>query len=681
MAANFYGRKKRNLPEDISPEVWQTGREPVLQGRQEVRSPIGQQADGGTSKAQTPEAEPGAEAAQPEQDIITEDDVRRAWQTLRDYRDAKDSLTQRLLEDEKWWTLRHWEVIRHKKDSDSPDPASAWLFNSICNKHADAMDNYPEAHVLPREQADEQEAQKLSSIIPCIMDLIGFEQTYSDGWWEKLKHGTAPYFVGWDPQAENGLGEHDIHLLDLLNLYWEPGIRDIQDSRNFFTVELADLDVLEQQFPQFKGRFKPPVANDFYYTYDNNVKLEDKALIVNWYHKAVNSSGKTVVHYVKFAGDSCILYSSQNDTDDAGEHIYAERGYYDHGEYPVVFDTLWPEKGTPVGFGLIAIMKSPQLYIDKLGGNILEHSYLSTRPRYITAQDSGINEQEFKDTSRPIVHSELSLLDDQHIRPIEVPNLDGNCVSVLQMKIDELKETSSNRDFSNGSTASGVTAAAAISALQEAGNKVSRDANQGGYRAYREMVRMVIENIRQFYTETRCFRITGQDGSNQFVDYDNSGIQEQEAGRMEDGTQLLRRPDFDLKIKAQKRSPFSIEAQYERAKELYQLGFFNPENAQQSMIALKMMEFEGKDQIQEEILKGQTLYNQVQQLQLQLAVYQAAAQQIPQPQTGQAGQSAGGQLHSGGQTIAQKQQSAAEKSRQTPYQRYAVSNARVGGQS
>lgn len=63
---------------------------------------------------------------------------------------------------------------------------------------------------------------------------------------------------------------------------------------------------------------------------------------------------------------------------------------------------------------------------------------------------------------------------------------------------------------------------------------------------------------------------------------------------------------------AQKRSPFSQLSQNEMAKEFYQLGFFNPEMAQQSLVCLEMMDFEGKDKIVQQIQQGQTLLNVLQ---------------------------------------------------------------------
>lgn len=591
---------------------------------------------------------------------IREEDVRKAAETVRKYKDGKAMLENRLKEDELWYRVRHWEAVRKKFNPDIPEPSSAWLFNALANKHADAMDNYPEPNVLPREAGDQQEAKKLSSILPCIMEAAEFEDTYSDTWWGKLKHGTGAYFIGWNPEKENGLGDIDIHELDLLDVYWEPGIKDIQDSRNLFIAGVAETEDLETQYPQFKGKLEAATPDDYAYSYDPNVDWTGKSLVWDWYYKKRDVAGKTVLHYCKFSGD-CILYASENDPE------YQNRGYYDHGLYPVVFDVMFPEAGTPYGFGMIAICKNPQLYIDKLGQNILERSLLGTKTRYIASASAGINEDELKDANCAVVHSELPRLDSEHLQPIVPPSLEGNYIDVYQLKIDEMKETSANRDMNNGSGGS-VTAAAAIAALQEAGNKVSRDVIQGSYRAYRKICALVIELIRQFYTETRTFRILGESGQTEFVDFNNAGIQNQPvsmAGMV--GEQMFRRPVFDLKIKPQKRSPFTVEAQYERAKELYGLGFFNPENAQQSIIALSMMDFEGKEQILQQVQQGQTLLNAVQQLQQQLAMMQAAAgMNVEQPgyqsQTGK---------ETGGRTISQAMQNAVSSSRKSYGERLA----------
>ena len=571
---------------------------------------------------------------------ITDRDVERGIDLLTKYKDGKSNLENRIVNDELWWELRHWEGIGQSKAKrvdksgkevtstpPEPKPSSAWLFNTIQNKHADAMDNYPEPVVLPRERSDEQSAKTLSQILPVVQEYNHFEQVYSDNWWEKLKHGTAVYGIFWDPQKDNGLGDIEIRDIDLLKLFWEPGITDIQKSRNLFIVDLVDNDLLDSEYPQLKGKQKGKVVDVKEYIYDDNVDTSDKSVVVDWYYKVKTPDGRTALHYIKFVG-STLLYASENDPE------YRERGFYDHGMYPVVLDVMYPEKGTPIGFGYVAICKDPQLYIDKLSANILENAMMATKKRFFVSDTTAINEQEFLDWNRPLVHVN-GPLDDGRIQEIVTQPLSDIYVTVAQMKIEEMKDTAANRDVNSGGTTN-VTAAAAIAALQEAGNKASRDMIAASYRAYTQINTLCVELMRQFYDLSRSFRITGEGSEYQFIDFDNTGLQDQVTGLDTMGNPMFRRPVFDLKIKAQKKNPFSRMEQNERAKELYAMGFFAPENAQASLIALDMMDFEGIQTVKEKVMQGQTLLNMVMQMSQQLSAITGAF--MPQEET----QSGGG---------------------------------------
>lgn len=561
-------------------------------------------------------------------------DIEEAIATLKKYKDGKRNLESRIVEEEQWWKLRHWDVIRGKEQQKEPrpEPASAWLFNSIANKHADIMDNYPEPNVLPRERQDEKDAQTLSSILPVVFERNNYEDTYSDAAWYKLKHGVAAKGVFWNKELEDGMGDIDIRFIDLLNIFWEPGITDLQASRNLFVVDLKDNGLLEREYPQLKGKVGGQIIDVKQYNYDDTVDVTDKSVVVDWYYKKRNSAGKTVLHYCKFVGNE-IIYASENELE------YTERGFYDHGKYPILFDVLFPEEGTPVGFGYIAIMRSPQMYIDKLSQVILENAIMSAKPRYFGKKTVGINKEQFLDWTQPIVDVEGDI-SEERFQPIEVQQVGANVLNVLQMKIDELKETSSNRDFSQGGTGSGVTAAAAIAALQEAGNKTSRDMISASYRSYTRECYIAIELIRQFYDEQRSFRITGDTGRYEYITYSNAGIQGQPIPPAYPGqelepeyTQAVRRPVFDIMIRPQKRSSYSKLSQNELAKELYNLGFFNPQLAEQSTTALELMDFDGKEKVRDRIQQGQTLTNVVVNQQQQIAqlgaiIYQLTGQDL-----------------------------------------------------
>ena len=554
--------------------------------------------------------------------------VAEATQTLKRYKEGKANLEKRIVEEERWWKMRHWEVINggkrkqlpldcdeaQVKREDRPEPTSAWLFNSISNKHADIMDNFPEPNVLPRERGDEEDAQTLSSILPVIFERNDYEETYSDAGWYKLKHGVVAKGVFWNQELEDGMGDIDIRFIDLLNIFWEPGITDLQASRNLFIVSLKDNDLLEQEYPQLKNKLGGQVIDVQDYVYDDNVDTSEKSAVVDWYYKKRTPEGRTILHLVKFVGNE-VLFATENDLESY------PNGFYDHGEYPVVFDVLFPEEGTPVGFGYIAVMKSPQMYIDKLSQVILENSIKAAKPRWFAKKNVGINVQQYLDWSNEVVDVEGDI-SEERLRQIEVAPVPASVLNVLQMKIDELKETSSNRDFNQGGTGSGVTSGAALAVLSEAGNKTSRDMISASYRSFTKECYLSIELMRQFYDEERSFRITGETGKYEFVQYSNAMLKGQPIAPAYPGQELepgyvpaTRRPVFDIVIKPQKRSPYSKLAQNELAKELMALGVFNPQMAEQSLGLLEMMDFDGIEKVRDRVQQGQTLMHMVQQMQ------------------------------------------------------------------
>lgn len=548
-----------------------------------------------------------------EQGPITQETVALAEETLRKYKDGKANLENRIIENEQWWKLRHWETIRKnqaKGANKEPEPTSAWLFNSLANKHADAMDNYPSASVLPREQSDNASAEQLSEILPVIIEQNGYKKTYSAKWWYKLKQGSACEGVFWNPQKYNGLGDIEIKKIDLLNLFWEPGIENIQDSRNIFHVCLRDNDVLSQEYPQLKGKLGGKTIETSQYIYDDNIDTSEKSVVVDWYYKRLVGS-RTVLHYCKFCNGE-VLFASENDPQ------YAESGFYNHGKYPFVFDTLFPEEGSLVGFGYLDIMKDPQMQIDKYDQAFMQSAVAASRRRFfINAASGKINEKEFLDVSNPFVHVDGRLGEDS-IKEITMTPLNDIYVALRTNKIDELKETSGNRDFSQGSTTSGVTAASAIAALQEAGSKLSRDMIQTSYDSYEEVLYLCIELIRQFYDAPRSFRITGKSGEQEFVSYDNRAIQP-EGERTEFGIDMSgRMPIFDIKVRAQRNNPFSRLSHNELALQFYSSGFFNPEMTDQALACIDMMDFEGKDSVVRKISQNGTMYEQLKTMQQQL---------------------------------------------------------------
>ncbi len=670
--------------------------------------------------------------------IIDAERLREFTAALQKYKTGKASLERRILAAENWWRLRN-RVQEAKAGFGSPEgyqSESGWLHNVIVSKHADAMDAFPEPVLLPREPDDAREAQMLSAVLPCILEQNRFEKTYDAAMWQKLKTGTAAYRVVWDPDKLGGLGDIRIDRVDLLNLFWEPGVDDIQESRYLFCTHLEDEDLLQERYPQLKGRMGGSAFRATRFVYDDAVDLSGKATVIEVYYKK-----RGALHYVKYVGDT-VLYATENEgnaefgirnselpvdprsgTDDgpfvngpygadprspvgalheapadtgrlsderarpwAGASPYeaqgdsvgaalpplqgelsSERsearlrgcamtdaslrelcddrhphrpfgapppegearelaaptegearskgsfahGLYAHGRYPFVLDPLFPVEGSPCGYGFVDLCANAQTAIDLMRTAFVKNTLVGATPRYFQRIDGSVNEEEFTDLTKPLVHVSGNLGEDS-LRQIGFAGLPGVYVSVLESTIRELRETSGNTETATGTMNVGVTAASAIAALQEASGKGSRDATRASYTAFAEIVELCIELIRQFYTLPRQFRITGAAGVD-FLRYDNSGLRprQQFVGGLPLG---LRQPVFDVKVSAQKRSGYTRMAQNELAMQLYRLGLFAPGNEQQALNLLELMEFDGREELRRRLESGLGLRQRLEEL-------------------------------------------------------------------
>ena len=537
---------------------------------------------------------------------INEESLIEAERLLMEYKKGKASVERRIIDAQQWWKMRNWEQIenrRNTKGSTIVKSATGWLWNCIIGKHAEAMDSYPEPVILPRMEEDKAQAQILSKILPVVLNMNGFEDTYSDAIWQKFQEGTGAYYVGWDKTKLGGLGDISIRNVSLLNLFWEPGIEDIQESENLFYVQLVNTKRLEEQYPELKGKLKSNYLKPAEYRKDDSVSTDGKSVLVDWYYHKWEGDRK-ILHYCQFV-DHQILYSTENQGDTEG--LYAD------GDYPFVLDPLYPVHGSPAGYGLIDICRDAQTDIDTINQAMVQNAVVTSTPRFFVQSDGAINEDEFADWSKPFVHAGGGL-GENSIRQIQVAGIQGSALEMLSRKIEEMKFITGNSDVATGATPSGVTAASAIAALQEAHGRSSKDSTKSSYRASNRIYSMTIERIRQFFDLPRQFRILGPNGQELFISYSNAQLKEQ---MIQGGVGLepgYRKPVFDIEVRSERETSYSKMSQNELAVQFMQMGVFNPQLTDQSLMMMDMMDFRGKEELMTKVEQMGTLQSTLMQV-------------------------------------------------------------------
>lgn len=522
------------------------------------------------------------------------------------FRQSLEPFYQKVRANNKWADGEPDDIKLKPTDGGVPKVKSGHLFNAIQYKHADFMDNFPHINILPREESDENEAKVLSDIIPCVLDNTDFKNVYSRNTYVKLKNGCCCYGVFWDDEKDFARGDVSVKLVQLDRLAWQPNITNIQDSRCVFYDYFMEYEDFVKTYGERKG-----IRTQAEYDKKEDDRYDDsqnrQVVICDCYYKVRDGKGKQTLHFIKFSGSE-ILSESE------GKEEY-KNGFYEHGKYPFVIDVLHPLTGDITGIGIIELGKNQQAYIDKLDQLISEAALYSARPRFFVKEGmAGVNKSQFLDLSIPLVEVSAGSLDENVIRKIDPVSLPGFISDHRKTKIEELKEVLGNRDFAQGGTSGGVTAASAITALQNSGDKLSRDMINQSYAAISDVVMLVIELIRQYYNEERTFRITGDDESVSYIRYSNENIKNKKMGSLSQkaieflkgfgfdvDSEAGRSAKFDVTLSVEKNNPYQRGQHNQLILTLYQMGVLNPQNAQLGSFIISNLSFDGKDKILEEL--------------------------------------------------------------------------------
>lgn len=544
----------------------------------------------------------------------------KALAAYRDYKADKEGLKNSVIENYKWYKRQHG--MRFSAEENHPVSTTEYIFNAIENKYADALDNYPEVCVLEREATDTDAAEALSKILPVQLEFSNFKKSYKENWRRKMKSGTGIYFIDYDAD----LGEIIIKSVNMLAFFSDFNVSDIQDSSFIFVTKPEDNEELKLRYPGFTACFEGDCNIE---TVEGVKKLTDKTEIVDCYYKKLipDEEGrlKSVVHLMKLAGEVII---------DATEDIEGyEGGLYKHGKYPFVFDVMYPVEECPFGFGIIDVVKGIQEYIDKIDECVEKNTVLASKARYVVKENAGINVEDLADFSKEIITAAGGDLQ-EGLRELQLKGLPAYVTNYRDRKIEELKEIIGNRDFQHGGNAGGVTSGSAIELLQRSGEKMSRATVDDSYDAYREICIMVIDLMRQFFTNERIYRITGDDGQKEFVSLTGADLMAKDALGFPDDSKPT---CFDVSITAQKSNPYTKQGNNQTMTQLWELGVFAPQNLESSIILIRNMQFDGKEKLIQDMQGKLEEYKQMQQMQQmqqqqmqQQAIQQQQMQQMPQ---------------------------------------------------
>jgi len=468
------------------------------------------------------------------------------------------------------------------------------LKSTLNNCIADQMDNMPEAVMLPERPDLVEQAEDITDMLRFVLAQNDFEGLHRMRVEDFLCTGSAVTQIAWDRDMDNGRGGIAVIRWPVEAFLWDPQSDTIQGARAVMKVSWHPMSWYAERYPEKaawvadeEGQYEQlgvPIAQESKITAD-----EARAMLVEYWYRKYNAKTRKYTVNVAYLAGGALLEHHEN--------------VYTHGLYPFVVDAYTRVEGYPVGDGMVQELAPMMRYINKYAKYIDTNLRMSSKARMLIKRDSGIDKSAMADWSKDIIEGDR--IDSEAMQWLQHPPFSGMVTNQMLQLQSDLKMDSGQNQFTRGETTGGVTAASAISALQEAGGKITRLRTAILNQGFREIVWQIIWLMSQFYTDDRVRMITGTDGRQRPVIFSSKYLFG-ESGAVEP-------PPYTVQIQVQRRNPLRVQAQNEMFIQAYSMAA----QAQQTFplsVLFELLNVDGKDRVLPVLRQVDAATQQMQQM-------------------------------------------------------------------
>jgi hypothetical protein len=594
------------------------------------------------------------------------------------------------------WAGDHWKGLRPPDNGPYPERmeyVGNYAWSQLESIVARLTGWVPTPDFEPTEPGDEEKAALLNVFIPWELNQIKFKQKHIRAVRRMVIHGPIIYKVIYDPTVNGGkgmnryIGQNDILPVNFGSFFPDPAVKDfidLQKGRAHIINNLLTLDYIRERWPKQGVKVQADNQSSDTEIFDrdsdtivgNTVQTEDNRTTVNvleyWYKgtpKYMSSEdtkifkeladqqlmeGKDPMEAIqkskgKAKGVHC-LYVTTN-----GVFLEHKAYVYDHGQYPIIARTLFPEENNPWGKGYARDMIAPQTFYNRFVELAIEITAKMGNSVIVYGTGASLTEA-FKTIWKRFRSKPGAMLplqgDVNQVKELQGVPPNPGIYQYIQHFLEMLQKIPGMFDSANGSANPNVTSGRQSEALIAAAQGRLSNAAELIEDAVQEAIEQYIALCAQFYSTERVARITGKDVkfsrdalmNTVQTEYETGGVMVDQATGQEvpEVVPVMEEyvPKFDVKVNIGVEKPRDREYYIQTAMNL--LKTVDP-MTQMPMIDAKAVKYtlengrmEPMSVIEERMQVAQQQMMQMQQLQQENAMLQEqlgqASQQIQQAQ-------------------------------------------------
>jgi hypothetical protein len=463
---------------------------------------------------------------------------------VSDFRQSLSALSElrnEFREYDDFYQGKHWNKERA---SWRPDPVINYVAYIVDQKAPQLTNQRPTGLILPTTAEDEEAAKIFTQVTDVVAERVDLDDKIDQVVRTGLLFGTGWFKVYWDNTKTGGsyekgnlwVGDVCIDVPDPSNIFTDPNAVTVEDCR--FIIYAVDKTVqwVEKKF---------------------GVKVDpDEAIETDLYNRPSSNHGKDRVQFYEYwykdkEGIHCIYAAG-------GKVLKYIRNVYKHGRYPFVPFVAKKNRKSIWGIGEPKNILNNQKLLNKLTELLTTNAILHSNPIALIDPRSGIDAKKWQNKPGQIWHAKDPQTAVHWLQP---PDMKNDLYKLMDKMVEFIERIGGVYDSITGETPNGVTAATAIQLLQEQGSIPIKGIARNLYQAIKDVYELMIELIKENYTETRYIRIMGEDGTMEFMEFNASQYAE---------------IDFDVKVTAGASTPTSKAYIAQLAAELFDKGILLP---------------------------------------------------------------------------------------------------------
>lgn len=514
---------------------------------------------------------------------------------------------------EEYRTFREMRRLQDAQVKNQTAPRLNVLNSTIDTIIADQMDNPLEAVMAPEREETMRDAEIMTDVVRYCLDRSAWDEEYARIMEDVCVLGTAFVEVAWDEEADGGQGLAVARHVRTETIYTDPAYAEIQDGRAVFKCTWTTREWVEEHFPEcadFDLHDEYTLQGDGE-RFQRDASDDEPVMVLDYWYKRYNKRLKRYeTHMAKLCGRT-LLYLSEDEKD-------KQDGVYGHGLYPFEVFTYRKDPEHVEGQGLMDDYADQWRAICRYSKYIDDNARLTSRPRYMYRE--GDNVEDLADITKDLVP--VQNLNEEHLRRIEAPSLNGMTFTFMQYLTDAMKQDSGQNQFTRGEGGMGITAASAIQALQEAGGKTSRMHTAGYKETFRRMVEQMIWVLSDYLDERRVLLVTGseEEGAMRKIELRPVGREARKNGR-------IPKPPYVARVQVQRKNPMQIQADNQFILQMAEISGQAGRPMPPTAVLRMLRGVNEKQEIMRALQEADQVAQQMQQMQAQIEQLTAQLQQ------------------------------------------------------